>query len=357
MSDGATWQRETMQRKDARSPKGYVRLLCFSLLLLTGCSSQPRVVSGIQCVTPAQNASSPLVTPTYDASGTTVEPTVLDFPNSWHGFRYWMVASPFPNGDANFENPSIFVSQDGTQWSVPHGLTNPVVLPTQGILADGTVAYDATDDELWLYYLNDINDASGTTHEHLLRTESKNGVNWTKPRDLLQGLYNPLTSPSVVNVGGIYFLWNVVVGASGCGSSSTTVVYRTSTDGLHWSAPQPTNLSVPNYIVWHLNVTRIPGTNQLLIANTAYPAASKSCGDTILFFGTSFDGITWSNPQIMLNLGPKGQWDERTIYRSSFLYDDTQSLLRIWYSADGPLGWHVGYSQTSCTTANQSLTP
>jgi hypothetical protein len=312
--------------------------------------------SEIQCLTPAPNAALPLQTTTYDGSGQTVEPTVLDFPDGWNGFRYWMAVSPYPKSLSTFENPSILVSQDGTVWNVPPGMTNPVARPTQGTLSDGSIVYDSDDDELWLYYLNDIPDAAGNNHEHILRKESKDGVNWTQPRELMAGTPGyPFTSPTVINFEGLYYLWNVVVGVPGCASASTSVVYRTSTDGIQWSSPQPANLSVPNYVIWHLNVTRIARTNQLLIANTAYPVSSKSCGATILFSGTSWDGITWSDPQIMVNRGIKSHWDGLTVYRSSFIYDDAESLLRIWYSAEGPRGWHVGYSQTSCTITNQSV--
>lgn len=338
-------------------PRGYASLCCVLLVGLSGCSGGVLSTGEIQCVTPAQNAASPLVTPTYEGSGNMVEPTVIDFPSGWHGFRYWMVASPYPKSDAQFENPSILVSQDGTQWSVPPGLINPIALPTPGsALSDGSIVYDSDDDELWLYYLHDVPDAAGNNHEYLLRKTSKDGISWTPEVELLNGPNYSLTSPTVVKFQGLYYLWNVVVGALGCASPSTTITLRTSPDGVNWSAAQPVNLSIPNYVVWHFNVTLISRTNQLLIANTAYPVNTLSCGATSLFSGTSWDGITWNNPQPMLSRATPGSWDGLNIYRSSFLYDDAQSLLRIWYSADGDPGWHIGESQTSCTIATHNLT-
>jgi hypothetical protein len=90
------------------------------------------------------NARAALVTPTYDGSGQVVEPTVLHFPNRWQGYSYWMAISPYPNipGQAGFENPSILVSQDGQNWSVPSGLTNPIFTPKEGSFADATLFYD-----------------------------------------------------------------------------------------------------------------------------------------------------------------------------------------------------------------------
>src|SRR5579863_10442255 len=189
-----------MLSRSSSRRRAYV--FCFSLLFLGGCSGPPADApkSGIQCVAPAQNAKSPLATPTYDGSGQMVEPTVLDFPNDWHGFRYWMVASPFPKSNAQFENPSILVSQDGAHWSVPPGLNNPVALPSPpgSALSDGSIVYDPDDDELWLYYLHDIPDAAGNNHEYLVRKTSPDGVNWSPPLELLYGSNYPFTSPTVV---------------------------------------------------------------------------------------------------------------------------------------------------------------
>ncbi|MBO9605718.1 MAG: hypothetical protein J7639_07195, partial [Paenibacillaceae bacterium] len=60
--------------------------------------------------------------PTYDGSGQTVHPCVLFFPEGWKGHRYWMAFTPYPDGNDQFENPSLVVSGDGVRWFVPPGL-------------------------------------------------------------------------------------------------------------------------------------------------------------------------------------------------------------------------------------------
>ena len=61
--------------------------------------------------------------PTYDGSGQAVHPDVYYNANGWNGYRYWMAMTPYPNGNAAYENPSIVVSNDNLNWIVPPGLS------------------------------------------------------------------------------------------------------------------------------------------------------------------------------------------------------------------------------------------
>ena len=78
---------------------------------------------------PLTNASTPQTTPTYDGSGQVVHPGIVYFPGGWNGYQYWLVVTPYPGGNAAFENPSILVSQDGVTWIQPPGITNPIAGP------------------------------------------------------------------------------------------------------------------------------------------------------------------------------------------------------------------------------------
>src|SRR6266404_9955978 len=80
------------------------------------------------------NAAAPLTIPTPDGSGQVTEPSIVKFSPPWRGFTYWMVVAPYPHSDAEDENPSILVSDDGQQWSLPPGGTNPIQKPTPPIL-------------------------------------------------------------------------------------------------------------------------------------------------------------------------------------------------------------------------------
>ncbi len=49
-----------------------------------------------------------------------------------------MVATPYPGQNAAYENPSIFASNDGVNWSPPKGVSNPIARPAQDSYAYGS---------------------------------------------------------------------------------------------------------------------------------------------------------------------------------------------------------------------------
>jgi hypothetical protein len=307
----------------------------------------PDAASTTSWFVPLQNAPAPLITPTYDGSGQAVEPTVLFFANGWRGHHYWMAMSPYPKSKAYYENPSILVSEDGLSWSPPQGLTNPLATADQGALADGTIVYDDSSDELWMYYLEELRDGGdGGVHWQLLRRMTSNdGVHWSPWTQLLEGMPYPLESPSVVKRGGEFFMWTVNIGPGGCTAKTSDVLERSSADGVHWNEPAVTNISIPGYVVWHLNMTQVGQTGRLLAAITAF-RQGLSCHQTELFLAYT-EGENWvTMPKPVVSHGPPKAWDGRLIYRSSFLYDEAQDRLRAWYSAQSQMTiWHVGYTE------------
>lgn len=291
-----------------------------------------------------KNAPAPLITPTYDGSGQTVEPTVLYFPNQWRGHRYWMAVSPYANSDPLLENPSILVSEDGQSWEVPAGAVNPIELARDGTLADATLFYDQVSDQLWVYYLNDVI-LAGRPTEFLLRTTSSDGIHWSDPLTLISGPLTYVDSPSVSKVGSTYILWVVNTEVGLCSAQTSTVEVRTSLDGVNWSPSTVLNINQPGYVIWHVNTIPVPSKGQFMSLLAAYPLG-KDCGETKLFFANSHDGLNWQTyPNILLDTSKS--WDDLEIYRSSLLYDPETALLRVWYSAYGqvPHQWHVGYTQ------------
>ena len=96
-----------------------------------------------------------LVIPTYDGGGESTEPDIVMFPAPWHGWEYWMIMNPYPNGNDGFENPSIIASHDGIAWSVPDGVVNPLVpYPLVGTAhnSDPDLAYSPGSNNLVLVY-------------------------------------------------------------------------------------------------------------------------------------------------------------------------------------------------------------
>lgn len=79
-----------------------------------------------------------------DTTGQSVEPCVMYFPNGWGSdsnsasWNYWMAVSPFPGAVDTYENPSIYVSNDGASWEVPPGLVNVASTTLSSALVSGT---------------------------------------------------------------------------------------------------------------------------------------------------------------------------------------------------------------------------
>jgi len=288
------------------------------------------------------HAKSPLVTPTYDNSGQAMHPSILCFASSWHGYRYWMSMTPYTDQNYMVENPSILVSQDGTTWKLPDGLTNPVAPNEFRHLMDSELFHDYASDQLWLYYMKGDNDGS-----YLLFRRSSDGVHWSAEQVLIKKQYDTMVSPTVENVNGIYRLWTVNPQAT---NTVNLVEYRTSADGINWSDPEIVNLSQSGVQVWHIEIRFIASKKEYWAIYAGYPNGSTT-GDTSLYFAKSSDGLNWTTfTRAALISADKGKWDSQQIYRSAFLYEPKSDLLRVWYSASYRRVWHIGYTEITYST-------
>lgn len=286
-----------------------------------------------------RNAPTYLTTPTYDGSGQTVHPDVAHFPRGWNGYEYWMVMTPYPNGNDRYENPSILASHDGISWSVPAGLVNPLVpAPPCDHNSDANMIYNDTTDELWVYYL-DARRASRCAghggqpyynHQYLKVVTSRDGRRWSRPKIVMDfplggGQIFPV-SPSIVKQADRYYLWLV-------SAAEKSVWFAESGDGLSFTALRRVGFANP---VWHLNVEYIAGRDEYWMVYS-YPDLGGS-----LRFATSGDRTTWTVHNTPM-LAPTTGWD-RNLYRATFLYDEYTNLLRVWYSARGDTQWRTGYA-------------
>ena len=322
--------------------KSRLSLAGVTLLFASGCNFNALSTDNLPSV-PLKNASTPLAIPTYEASGQATEPSVVSFDRPWHGFRYWMAFSPYPQGDESKENPSIGASDDGVDWHVPAGLINPLEFPmaTDHHFADASIFYDRTSDQLWVYYLRETHGRGTQVH----RMISRDGIRWEK-RDgvLFKVATGELESPSVAIAEDKYYMWTVNTSAEGCLAQNSRVEYRSSKDGVKWSASRHTDMLLPGYIIWHLNISYIEAMGEYWAALTAYRELSD-CEHTLLFYAKSKDAIKWDVFPTPI-LSPGVGWDDREIYRSSLLFEQASNRLRIWYSAaSGDGKWHLGLTE------------
>jgi hypothetical protein len=335
-------------------PLQIVRLVPIFILGLCGCGTSHLPAE------PLANAPSPLTIPTYDGSGQVVEPDVIVFDFPWHGFRYWMVVSPYPFTDPSKENPSIVASNDGESWQVPDGLQNPLALPDGAhYLSDASIFYDLESDQLWVYYnatlttsgqarlMNSAITPDGSEPAIALgmnRIVSSDGVHWHNDGQLFQVPNCDAVSPTIGKLGDDYLMWSVK--PVDCAAATSILTYRTSSDGLNWSVPQMTDMMQNNYVLWHININYVKTKKEWWAAVTAFPSGQLCCSNTRLFFSKSQDGIHWiSYGKPVLNPSASG-WDDDEIYRSSFLFDSENNRIKVWYSAPNThASYHVGLTQ------------
>jgi hypothetical protein len=252
-----------------------------------------------------------------------------------------MMMTPYPDGNENYENPSLLVSDDGLLWQVPPGVTNPLQPGSpDGYNSDPDLIF--AENQLRAYFCWAAG-PEGDDTSRVLTFSSTDGINWSDTAEVLAAP-NYLVSPTVLYQDSTYLMW--YVRTENCWSDTSTVHRRWSEDGLEWSAEEAVSLSLGGWVVWHLDVQ--PADSEYVMLVAAYPR-DLSCVSTALFRARSADGVSWSmDPQPLLQAGSSG-WDEDLIYRSSFLIEG--DLYRIWYSGrrtDGGTGeefWHIGYTE------------
>lgn len=143
--------------------------------------------------------------PTYDGSGATIHPSVVDIGYRWHGYRWWMANTPWPDGLDSYENPSIWGSNDRETWVVPEGLTNPIE-PYPGIAgyynSDTELVWDSENNRLvcfWRWV------GGGLDNVRIRARASSDGSTWSDMYDL----FTPpsySTSPTVFRLDGKWIM-------------------------------------------------------------------------------------------------------------------------------------------------------
>jgi hypothetical protein len=283
----------------------------------------------------AVGAPVPIEFETYEASRQVVHPSAVMFPSAWHGQRFWLALTPYPNSDSRVENPSLYSSATGDAWAIPAGVTNPVMRTKRGYLSDPELVYDPATDELRLYYREVMEKHSGSKkarHEAdvVYVSRSSDGVRWSAGRVLAADAGRYVVSPTVTRRGtGDWQMWSVDAGRHGCSSRETRIIMRRSQDGLTWGKPSKLTFVQPGYRPWHIDMQYVPQLRAYWGLVAAYPAGG-SCTGTSLFLTTSSDGVHWTTfPTPLLARGALPQFSTN-VYRSTFAFDPDGSALTIW---------------------------
>ena len=267
---------------------------------------------------------------TYEGSGELVHPDVAFFPHGFWGKRYWYSATPYPAGNATFENPSIYTGATSAEMRVPDGLSNPLAKPEpNAYLSDPDIAYDPQRHQLGMYYRQ-----TTPGGDQIFLVRSANGTSWGKSQIVLAGARYSLISPAIVReVDGSWRMWTVNAASAGCRSALglLSLQQRRSSDGTSWGAPEPVNLAIPGRVPWHWDVQYVRAKEEYWAMVAAYPDGSN-CSQTSLYFARSIDGTNWNvSPTPLLRAGDFYPIRE-LVYRSTFRYHEGSDAVSVWFS-------------------------
>lgn len=212
-------------------------------------------------------------TPTYDGSGITTHPSVVDMGRRWNGYRWWLADTPFNNDDPMLENPSVWGSNDRVNWTVPHGLSNPLRMPPggNGYHSDTQLVWDEANRQMICYWREVSNGGP-----FLRAMVSTNGSSW----------FDQQISPNSMSAGSPAMpqredgtWWRFEYG------SNAPHVYTAPAALGPWTYQGQGTLSGATETPWHGDVIRFAGRWIGVYANHASRAVYPM---------TSADGFAWT---------------------------------------------------------------
>jgi hypothetical protein len=296
---------------------------------------------------------SKITIPTPDGSGESLHPSVVYIAGGWgtENKPYWMVMTPYKDADSSLENPSILCSADGITWTVPAGVTNPLVAPpANGFQSDPELVHNPATNELWIYWRRTDNTPEpDETTTHLMK--STDGVNWYLDGTLISEMSEAeITGASMLGpwpTGGTIERCPCVVRRSATewhywAQRDADIVHRTSTDGETWSdaaacTPDVTKFTGKSSSVWHMSVWYSESLSKYLMVGMV-----KSYFH--LFLAESADGDTWTwLTWQLLGINPDStEWDA-TWYRPAAVEIDGQVTLYLsTYRTSGAVDAWIG---------------
>ena len=141
----------------------------------------------------------PLSLPNTFGFDEAVHPTVVYIPESFGGYKYWLVQTPIPY-DSNmelyidrYEIPHVHASNDGYNWEIvvsPLDDVSPQEIANGAYMSDPHIIYRPDINQLEVFYRLTKGgglDGYNSSHEtQLLRKTSTDGVNWTEREVILE---------------------------------------------------------------------------------------------------------------------------------------------------------------------------
>lgn len=269
----------------------------------------------------------------YDGSGQAVHPDVVYVADGWgsdsddKAWKYWMVYTPYWRAAAEWENPTIVVSDDGLYWVQPPGITNPIDAKPGGTGLNSDPDLLIVGDTMYCYY-REHDTSSGI--EYLRLRTSADGITWGTQQAVLdtsgEGLLNRqnMISPAVVHNGSGWVMFY---------SKQAALKKRTSADGITWGSETSVTLPSPVPSVSHVDAIYSDGRYHLILQDAGSVATSEAGeGARKLWLLKSEDGTTFTASTTPLMVSE--HMAQRMIYRTCGLHEvkNGKDYYRLWAS-------------------------
>jgi hypothetical protein len=288
------------------------------------------------------NAKAPLHVTTPDGSGQLVHPDVVYIPEGFCGYRFWMAVTPYPYCRDRFENPVIRASNDGLSWCALDGASDPLLpapMPRHLHHADPDLVFDGS--RLLLFYV--IRNKLDRWTDFML-IESSDGRHWSAPKLIYRewSCVCPAVVRAVVGSGSRWHMWYVPFEPES-GPQRSRLCLRVSDTPYQFHTAEETvcSLDVPGHVIWHIDIIAVDRGYEALVSAFAKGKNPTRCR---VFHAASPDGVHFelTSPGPLIKPSLLG-WDNRAIYRSTFVKERDGSY-KIWYSgASWGLHWYIGY--------------
>ena len=322
---------------------------------------------------PAIPASAPITTPTFDGSGQSTHPEVMDmaweladrgvggttWPTGGSGYRYWMWHTPYPYAvSTDTELPSLLVSatgDDGT-WALPAGGSDPVfAAPAQGFYADNDAILSPDADTMFVFWKHQQYPAF--PFSTLVASYSTDGVTWADTVEVIDfdgDAADPgLAAPAVIynTAEGHYEMfatrWNTPAGVRRMERWIATDPMAREGDPGGWALQDTLDLVVTQNLgggAWHADV-RYDST----AAGREYRMAVslREYDDEPMNYCTSVDGIDWTC-SVLMEFDSEIPWTADGFYRPTLVPTggDPGGIptgYRMWYGGISEANeWRIG---------------
>lgn len=240
--------------------------------------------------------------------------------------KYILAASPFPFSDTSKENPYIYVSDDGIDFSLEKGQL--LALPdTKAYLSDPEIQFKS--DAYFLYYRESLRTEKITK---IYKRCSKDLKEWSEPVTLLETSESFL-SPSAISYNGTDYIYAV-----NCHRDGTDLCRYIEKNGkIHPVCEILSVKGVPeDRIIWHVDVEIIK--NKFVAIFTL--STDKSGKNSKIYYAVgNDDGSIWTVVD-KINLYENEEKYFKNIYKASIV--DIGGTIKLYVSAmNKKNAWHI----------------